>query len=60
MLSGRAFGRAGQPDNGTVELVLSALTEGGDRFKCVGLLEDEYVAIPASDHPEAAAPELFD
>jgi DNA-binding transcriptional LysR family regulator len=47
-----------QLDNGTVELVLSTLVEGGDRFKCVGLLEDDYVAILASDHPEASAPEL--
>jgi DNA-binding transcriptional LysR family regulator len=47
-----------QLDNGTVELVLSALVEGGDRFKCVGLLEDDYVAILASDHPEASALEL--
>lgn len=47
-----------QLDNGTMELVLSALTEGGDRFKCVGLLADDYVAILASDHPEAAAAEL--
>ena len=47
-----------QLDNGTVELVLSTLMEGGDRFKCVGLLEDDYVAILASDHPEVAATEL--
>ena len=37
---------------------LTALTEGGDRFKCVGLLRDEYVAIPSSDHPIADEPEL--
>jgi DNA-binding transcriptional LysR family regulator len=47
-----------QLDNGSVELALSSLMEGGDRFKCVGLLEDEYVAVLASDHPEAAAAEL--
>jgi DNA-binding transcriptional LysR family regulator len=37
-------------DNG-VELALNTLTEGGDRFKCVGLLDDDYVAILSGDHP---------
>ncbi len=41
-----------------VELALTALTQGGERFKCVGLLEDEYVVILSSDHPVATAPEL--
>jgi DNA-binding transcriptional LysR family regulator len=40
-----------QLDAGTVELALETLTEGGERFKCVGLLEDDYVAILSSDHP---------
>lgn len=47
-----------QLDGGAVELALSTLTEGGDRFKCVGLLEDEYVVLLPSDHPAAAEPEL--
>jgi DNA-binding transcriptional LysR family regulator len=47
-----------QLDGGEVELALSTLTEGGDRFKCVGLLEDEYVAILSNDHPVAASPGL--
>jgi DNA-binding transcriptional LysR family regulator len=47
-----------QLDGGEVELALSTLTDGGDRFKCVGLLEDEYVAILSKDHPMAAEPEL--
>ncbi len=47
-----------QLDGGQVELALTALTEGGERFKCVGLLEDEYVVILSSDHPVATAPEL--
>ena len=37
---------------------LTALTEGGDRFKCLGLLQDEYVAMLSSDHPIADEPEL--
>src|SRR5882757_76904 len=47
-----------QLDSGGVELALSTLTEGGDRFKCVGLMEDEHVAILASDHPAAAETDL--
>src|SRR5271166_1874796 len=45
-----------QLDSGGVELALSTLTDGGDRFKCVGLMEDEYVVIFANGHsltPEA-------
>jgi DNA-binding transcriptional LysR family regulator len=42
-----------QLDAGAVELALETLTEGGERFKCVGLLEDDYVAILSSDHPVA-------
>jgi DNA-binding transcriptional LysR family regulator len=33
---------------------LNTLTEGGDRFKCAGLLVDEYVAILSRDNPDAA------
>lgn len=47
-----------QLDSGTVELALSTLIDGGDRFKCVGLLEDEYVAVLSSDHPAAEEPAL--
>ena len=47
-----------QLDSGGVELALSTLTDGGDRFKCVGLLEDEYVAILSNDHPVAAETDL--
>jgi DNA-binding transcriptional LysR family regulator len=47
-----------QLDAGGVELAVTTLTEGGDRFKCVGLLDDDYVAILSSDNPVAAEPEL--
>jgi DNA-binding transcriptional LysR family regulator len=47
-----------QLDAGAVELALEALTEGGERFKCVGLLEDDYVAILSGDHPLASGPKL--
>jgi DNA-binding transcriptional LysR family regulator len=38
-------------DEGSVELALNTLIEGGDRFKCVGLLDDEYVAILSGENP---------
>jgi DNA-binding transcriptional LysR family regulator len=41
-------------DDGGVELALNTLTEGGDRFKCVGLLDDEYVTILAAGNPASA------
>ena len=47
-----------QLDAGAVELALDTLTEGGERFKCVGLLEDDYVAILSGDHPVASEPTL--
>ncbi len=47
-----------QLDDGAVELALTTLVEGSDRFKCAALLEDDYVATLASNHPEAAKPEL--
>jgi DNA-binding transcriptional LysR family regulator len=47
-----------QLDAGGVELALTTLTDGGDRFKCVGLLDDEYVAILSSDNPVTAEPAL--
>jgi DNA-binding transcriptional LysR family regulator len=47
-----------QLDAGAMELALEALTEGGERFKCVGLLDDDYVAILSSDHPIASEPKL--
>jgi DNA-binding transcriptional LysR family regulator len=47
-----------QLDAGAVELALDTLTEGGERFKCVGLLEDDYVVILSIDHPIAGEPML--
>jgi DNA-binding transcriptional LysR family regulator len=47
-----------QLDCGEIELALTTLIDGGDRFKCVGLLDDEYAAIVSHDHPMAADLEL--
>jgi DNA-binding transcriptional LysR family regulator len=43
-----------QLDGGEIELALTALIDGGDRFKCVSLLDDEYAVIVSNDHPMAA------
>lgn len=45
-----------QLDRGTVELALDTLIEGGERFKCSGLLEDEYAVILPTEHPMAKEP----
>jgi DNA-binding transcriptional LysR family regulator len=45
-------------DSGSTELALDTLAEGGDRFKCSGLLDDDYVAILAADNPASAEPSL--
>lgn len=47
-----------QLDAGTIELALDTLKAGGERFKSVGLLDDDFVAILSSDHPVAAKPAL--
>jgi DNA-binding transcriptional LysR family regulator len=47
-----------QLDAGTVELILDTVKEGAERFKCVGLLADDYVAILSADHPIADEPAL--
>lgn len=47
-----------QLDAGTVELVLATLIDGSDRFKCVRLLEDEYVVMLSNDHLATADAEL--
>jgi DNA-binding transcriptional LysR family regulator len=47
-----------QIDNGDVELALTSLVEGGDRFKCVGLVEDQYAVLLSNDHPDAGTDDL--
>jgi DNA-binding transcriptional LysR family regulator len=47
-----------QLDGGEIELALGTLTDGGDRFKCVGLLDDEYAVLLSGDHPLADEPDL--
>lgn len=52
------LGTLNQLDSGDVVLALDSLTEGGERFKCVGLLEDDYVAILSRNHPTTSEPTL--
>ncbi|HTW69886.1 MAG TPA: LysR family transcriptional regulator, partial [Acetobacteraceae bacterium] len=47
-----------QLDRGTVDLALGTLVEGGERFKCAGLLVDEFVALLSNDLPIAGEPAL--
>jgi DNA-binding transcriptional LysR family regulator len=47
-----------QLDSGGAELALTAPIDGGDRFKCVGLMDDEYVAIMAIGNPVAVETDL--
>jgi DNA-binding transcriptional LysR family regulator len=47
-----------QLDGGEIELALTTLIDGGDRFKCVGVLDDEYAVVMWNMHPMAAGSEL--
>jgi DNA-binding transcriptional LysR family regulator len=38
--------------------VLDTVKDGAERFKCVGLLEDDFVAILSADHPIGDDPAL--
>jgi DNA-binding transcriptional LysR family regulator len=61
LIEARPIGRLpifDQLDSGAVELVLGPLGDGGDRFKCASLLEDDYVVILSNQHPVLAEPDL--
>jgi DNA-binding transcriptional LysR family regulator len=40
-------------DNGTLDLALAGMLDGGDRFKCARVLTDRYVVVMRSQHPAA-------
>ncbi len=42
-------------DAGLIDLALSGMTEGGDRFKCSRVMTDRYVAVLRAGHPGASA-----
>ena len=47
-----------QLDAGGIDVALSALVDGGERFRCVRVMEDDYVALLDKGHRAAAEPEL--
>jgi DNA-binding transcriptional LysR family regulator len=42
-------------DTDGADVALTMLGEGGDRFKCVRIMEDDYVAVMDRNHPAANA-----
>jgi DNA-binding transcriptional LysR family regulator len=47
-----------QLDAGGVDVALSTLVDGGERFKCVRITDDDYVALLDVQHPAAREAEL--
>jgi DNA-binding transcriptional LysR family regulator len=47
-----------QLDGGGPDVALSTLIEGGERFRCVRVMDDDYVVLLDRDHDAATAPEL--
>lgn len=47
-----------QLDLGAADVALTRLVDGGDRFKCVRVTDDDYVALLDRQHPAASIDEL--
>jgi DNA-binding transcriptional LysR family regulator len=47
-----------QLDAGAMDVALSKLVDGGERFKCVRVMDDDYVAVIDKAHPVADEPVL--
>ena len=47
-----------QLDAGAADVALTKLVEGGERFKCVRIADDDFVALLDRQHPIANLPEL--
>lgn len=47
-----------QLDGGGVDVALAPLVDGGERFKCVRVTDDDYVALLDVNHPAAAEPSI--
>ena len=47
-----------QLDAGGADVALAQLVDGGERFKCVRVTDDDYVVILDKDHPAAQEPSL--
>ena len=49
---------ADQLDAGRADVAIGTLIEGGERFRCVRIMEDDYVVLLDRDHRVAAEPQL--
>jgi DNA-binding transcriptional LysR family regulator len=47
-----------QLDAGQTDVVISTLIDGGERFRCVRVMDDDYVALLDREHGAAMDPEL--
>lgn len=47
-----------QLDAGSADVALGKLTDGGERFKCVRLIDDDFVVLLDQQHPAAHETEL--
>jgi DNA-binding transcriptional LysR family regulator len=47
-----------QLDAGGTDVVLSTLIDGGERFRCVRVMDDDYVALLDREHEALTEPEL--
>jgi DNA-binding transcriptional LysR family regulator len=57
----RPIGRADladQLDSGGIDVAIGPLIDGGERFRCVRVTDDDYVAVLARDHDAAMEAEL--
>jgi DNA-binding transcriptional LysR family regulator len=45
-------------DAGTADVALGTLVDGGERFKCVRITDDDFVAVLDGKHPAAQHPDL--
>jgi DNA-binding transcriptional LysR family regulator len=45
-------------DAGTADVAIGTLIEGGDRFRCVRIMDDDYAVLLDRDHPAATEPLL--
>ena len=47
-----------QLDAGAMDVALTKLVDGGERFKCIRMMDDDYVAVMDKAHPAADEPVL--
>jgi DNA-binding transcriptional LysR family regulator len=47
-----------QLDAGEIEVALTTLVDGGERFRCVSVMDDDYIMLLDAKHPAAMETEL--